>query len=222
VRQHFRSFLPASGLLAATLLAAPALAEADIVGLANGRTMTVDHCRFEGDVVILIMRGGGEVRAPRATVAEILPDEVPFARTVAIEALQESPTAAAPKLSLDRIRALVDRVAARVGLDAKLAHAVVRTESNYEPLAVSPKGAMGLMQLMPVLVRTYALGDPFDPERNLEAGMTHLRRLLGRYDDVRRALAAYNAGEATVARYGGIPPYRETQNYVQRILIALR
>lgn len=210
-------------MLAGLVTGAPQPARADIVRLANGRTMTVDHCRFEGETVVLLMRGGGEVRAPRATVAEILPDEVPFARTVAIEALAESPTAAAPKLAMAVIRQMVDRVAARVGLDSKLAHAVVRTESNYEPLAVSPKGAMGLMQLMPVLVATYELTDPFDPERNLEAGMKHLRRLLQRYGvDVRRALAAYNAGEGSVSRYGGVPPYRETQNYVQRIMAALR
>lgn len=190
--------------------------------LANGRTMTVDHCRFEGETVILIMRGGGEVRAHRGLVAEILPDEVPFAKVVAVEALAESPTAARPRLPASTVRRLVDRVAARVGLDAKLAHAVVRTESNYEPLAISPKGAMGLMQLMPVLVRTYDLPDPFDPEGNLEAGMKHLRRLLSRYPDVRRALAAYNAGEGAVSRYGGVPPYRETQVYVQRIMASLR
>lgn len=205
----------------AILLLAPATVEADIVRLSNGRTMTVDVCRFEGDRVVLVLRGGGEVQAHRSLVAEILPDEVPFARTVAVTALAESPTASAPKLTPAVIRRLVDRIAAKVGLDAKLAHAVVRTESNYEPLAVSPKGAMGLMQLMPVLVRTYDLADPFDPEGNLEAGMRHLRRLLGRFD-LRRALAAYNAGEGAVSRYGGIPPYRETQQDVQRIVTAIR
>ena len=112
-------------------------------------------------------------------------------------------------------------MAARVGIDARLAHAVVRTESNYAPLAVSPKGAMGLMQLMPALAASYDLADPFDPERNLETGLTHLRRLLVKYD-VRRALAAYNAGEGAVSRYGGVPPYAETQSYVQRIMASLR
>lgn len=205
-----------------SLLLVPALADADIVRLSNGRTMNVEFCRFEGEIVILIMRGGGEIRAAKDLVADILPDEVPFARTVALEALAESQAAAAPKLSPTSLRQLVDRVAARVGLDAKLAHAVVRTESNYEPLAVSRKGAMGLMQLMPVLVRMYEIRDPFDPEANLEAGMRHLRRLLSRYPDVRRALAAYNAGEGAVSRYGGVPPYRETQSYVQRIMASLR
>jgi soluble lytic murein transglycosylase-like protein len=150
-----------------------------------------------------------------------LPDEVPFARAAAIEALEASAAAAGPQLSPAAIRALVDRVAERVGLDRKLAHAVVRAESNYDPLAVSRAGAMGLMQIMPVIARQYGVADPFDPEDNLDAGMRHLRGLLGRFD-VRRALAAYNAGESAVARYRGIPPYRETQNYIQRIISYLR
>jgi soluble lytic murein transglycosylase-like protein len=85
---------------------------------------------------------------------------------------------------------------------------------------VSPKGAMGLMQLMPATARQYAVIDPFDPVQNLAAGLQHLRGLLDRFGKGREslALAAYNAGEAAVSRYGGIPPFRETQNYVRRIL----
>jgi soluble lytic murein transglycosylase-like protein len=117
---------------------------------------------------------------------------------------------------------MVDRVANRVGVSPRLAHALVRVESNYDLLAVSHRGAMGLTQIMPAVARSYAVRDPYDPEQNLEAGMRHLRRLLAKYPDVRRALAAYNAGETAVSRYGGVPPYRETQLYVQRIMGALR
>jgi soluble lytic murein transglycosylase-like protein len=210
-------------LTVAALVCLATPAAADIVRLSNGRTMRVEDCRFEEGIVILRMAGGGEIRAARELVAEILPDEVevPAARAAALAALEQSPTAAAPRLGQAHVRSLVDRVAARVGIDARLAHAVVRTESNYEPLAVSPKGAMGLMQLMPVLAASYSLADPFDPETNLEAGLRHLRRLLLKYD-VRRALAAYNAGEGAVGRYRGVPPYRETQSYVQRIMASLR
>jgi soluble lytic murein transglycosylase-like protein len=111
-------------------------------------------------------------------------------------------------------------MAAAHGVAVKLAHAVVRVESNYRADAVSPKGAMGLMQLMPATARQYAVEDPFDPEQNLSAGLRHLRGLLDRYGRGKEslALAAYNAGEGAVSRYRGIPPYRETQNYVQRIL----
>jgi soluble lytic murein transglycosylase-like protein len=183
--------------------------------------MPVDSARFEGAVVVLLMRGGGEIRAPREMVAELLPDPVPLDKAAAIEALAASPSAAAPQMAVAALRALVDQVARRVGLDTRLAQAVVQVESNYETLAISPRGAMGLMQIMPTVARVYDVRDPFNPEQNLEAGMRHLRRLLTRFD-VRRALAAYNAGETAVARYGDVPPYRETQTYVRRILTSLR
>ena len=208
-------------LATAAICLLPALGSADIVKLKNGRIMRVEMCRFDGSTVIFVMRGGGEIRAPREVVEELLPDEVPFARTVAIEALAASKAAQGAPLSDSAIRALVDRVAAEVGLDGKLAHAVVRVESNYEPLAISPKGAMGLMQIMPVLMRQYDVADPFDPAGNLRAGMTHLRGLVQRLG-LSRALAAYNAGESAVTRYGGIPPYRETENYVRKVIAALR
>lgn len=204
-------------------LLTPAAASADSVRLTNGRILKVDACRFEGDVAVLSMPGGGVIRMPRDLVAEFIADADPEppGRTAALEALAVSPAASRPRLPAAALRRMVDLVATRVGLDRRLAHAVVHTESNYEPLAVSPRGAMGLMQIMPVLARQYALVDPFDPERNLEAGMRHLHRLLRRFD-IRQALAAYNAGETAVARYGGVPPYRETQNYVRRVLTAIR
>jgi transglycosylase-like protein with SLT domain len=202
-------------------LVIPANATADIVRLTNGRTMTVDSCVFDGDSVIFKMPNGGEIKAPRSLLDEILPDEIPFARVVAIEALAASPSATRPQLGPDALRALVDAVAARVGLDRKLAHAVVSIESNYDPRAISPKGAMGLMQLMPSVARDYELADPFDPEKNLEAGMKHLRSLLARFDPS-RALAAYNAGIGAVTKYGRVPPYRETQDYVRRILALVK
>ena len=139
------------GRLLIGLAGSPAFA--DIVRLTNGRTMTVDSCAFEGDMVIFRMPNGGEIRTHKSLLDEILPDEVPFARVVAIEALAASVAAAKPQLAPTAIRALVDTVAARVGLDRKLAHAVVSVESKYDPRAISPKGAMGLMQIMPVIVR---------------------------------------------------------------------
>jgi soluble lytic murein transglycosylase-like protein len=216
------SFLRLTLSLAAFGLLVPTLAAADIVRLTNGRILTVDQARFSGDVVILSMRGGGEIRAPRDLVAELRPDEVPYAQAAAIEALATSPTAATgPRWTVAAVRSLVDRIARHVGLDERLAQAVVQTESNYEPLAVSARGAMGLMQIMPAVASQYGVTDPFDPEKNLEAGMSYLRSLLQRFD-LRRALAAYNAGESAVARYGGVPPYRETQAYVERVLAAVR
>ena len=97
--------------------------------------------------------------------------------------------------------------------------AVVQIESAFLPRAVSPKGAQGLMQLMPATAAELGVTDPFAPDQNLAAGVRYLSGLLSRYDgDVRRALAAYNAGAASVDRYGGIPPYPETRAYVERVL----
>ena len=198
-------------------LTLPGQASAEIVRLTNGRTMTVDLCRFEGEWAIVMLRNGGEIKMPKDLIDDLMPDEVPYAKTVAIEALAASAAANRPQLSIAQIFDLVSRTAAQVGVPTALAHAVVKAESNYNPLAVSPKGAMGLMQLMPFVAREYGVRDPFDAEENLTAGLNHLKSLLQRYDRS-RALAAYNAGEGAVSRYGGVPPYRETRNYVQRIL----
>jgi soluble lytic murein transglycosylase-like protein len=150
-------------------------------------------------------------------VAELLPDEVPDVTDEAGVAYSRSAAVSRPRLEPSAIRGLIDDLARRHGVDARLAHAVVRAESNFNPMAISPKGAMGLMQLMPATAARYGVDDPFDPVQNLDAGLRHLRGLLHRYDRS-RALAAYNAGESAVDRYGGVPPYRETQAYVRRIL----
>lgn len=198
----------------------PAPASADIVRLTNGRTLVADAVQFDGDSVIISLRGGGEISASKDIIDEILPDEVPYARAVAIEALETARALGRP-VPNEAVFQWVEVMASRMSVDPRLAHAIVRAESNYDPYAVSPKGAMGLMQLMPATAEKYGVkvGDLFDVERNLETGLRHFRYLMQRLDgDLRLALAAYNAGEGAVARYGGIPPYRETQNYVRRIM----
>ena len=116
---------------------------------------------------------------------------------------------------------LIDKVARAEGLDPDLLRAVVETESNYDPNAVSKKGAVGLMQLMPETARGMGVTDPFLPEENLEAGARYLRRLIDKYEGkLTLALSAYNAGEKAVERYKGIPPYPETQGYVRKVLKA--
>src|SRR5206468_869913 len=100
--------------------------------------------------------------------------------------------------------------------------AVIRTESNFNPNAVSRAGAKGLMQLMDFNSRAMGVKDPFDPSQNIDAGARILRGELNKYGDLTKALAAYNAGGPTVDRYGGVPPFRETQAYVTRVLDAMR
>lgn len=103
-------------------------------------------------------------------------------------------------------------------IDSHLIKAVIRQESAFRIDARSHKGAMGLMQLMPATARQYRVSDILDPKENIYAGTRHLKYLIGRYDNLSMALAAYNAGEGAVAKYQGIPPYRETQDYVVKVL----
>lgn len=119
----------------------------------------------------------------------------------------------------DTIETLVVEHAERQDLRPELVRAVIQVESGFNPRATSPKGAMGLMQLMPQTARELGVANPYDPAENIRGGTTYLRQLLDRYDgDERLALAAYNAGAGAVDRYGRtVPPYRETRDYVRRI-----
>src|SRR5580698_8947368 len=116
------------------------------------------------------------------------------------------------------IDAAIDAAAVRHNVDPSLVRSVVKVESNFNPNAVSRKGAMGLMQLMPSTARSLNVANPFDPAQNVDAGVRHLRKLLDSYGgNVSLSLAAYNAGSGAVARSAGVPHFRETQNYVRRI-----
>ena len=121
-------------------------------------------------------------------------------------------------ISATEIDSAIDKAAKRHGVDPNLVRAVIKVESNFDPRAVSRKGAMGLMQLMPDTARKLNVDNPFDPQQNVDAGVRHLKNLLTSYHgDVRLTLAAYNAGEMAVARAGGVPNFPETRNYVQQI-----
>ena len=195
-----RGMLPALALL--TLLGTSARAE--IALLANGQTLKLDGHRVEEGLVVLVLKGGGEMSVPPATVQGFVPDEVLDEVTVP------------PGGDLRRAATLAAR---RHGLDPELVIAVVSVESGFRPQAVSPKGAQGLMQLMPRTAQSLGVVDAFDPEQNLDGGVRHLGQLLAAYNgDVERALAAYNAGEGAVHRHNGIPPYRETRAYVKKVL----
>ena len=124
-----------------------------------------------------------------------------------------------PHPAKGRVARLVRKLAPRYGLDPNLVLAVIEAESNFNPRALSPKNAQGLMQLIPATAERFGVDDVWDPEQNLRGGMAYLRWLLRYFkNDVELALAAYNAGEGAVDRYEGIPPYKETRAYVSRII----
>jgi soluble lytic murein transglycosylase-like protein len=191
-------------LLGLTLTALGTSARAEIALLSSGLTLKLDGHRVEDGLVVLALKGGGEMGVPPAAVRGFVPDEV----------LDEVAAPAGGDL-----RDLAAAVARRHGLDPDLVMAVVSVESGFRPQAVSPKGAQGLMQLMPKTASSLGVADAFDPAQNLDGGTRHLGQLLTLYGgDLTRALAAYNAGEGAVHRHGGVPPYRETRAYVKRVL----
>jgi transglycosylase-like protein with SLT domain len=213
--------LRAGFTLAATcalaLLAVPAHAE--IVYLTSGRTVSVKGHRVDGQTIILTLRGGGDVNIDKTLVERIVPDEVPYPEP---EAAVQS---ANPVNDDDQENGilqgpygeLIANMCETHGVDPNLVRALIQVESGYRARARSPKGAKGLMQLMPSTAREYKVRDPYDPKANIAAGVKHLKSLIDRWG-VELALAAYNAGEGAVKKFNGIPPYRETRDYVSKIL----
>jgi hypothetical protein len=201
-------------------LAAAAPARAELAFFSTGRVMSIKGHRVEGDQIVLLPRGGGEIACAIDLVTRIEPDEVPYPEPQPDIADVPAPQVEAPGVVADvphQYDPLIERTSAEQGVDARLVRAVIQVESNYQERARSPKGAMGLMQLMPETARQYALTNPYDPASNIEAGVKHLKSLLDRFP-LNLALAAYNAGAAAVERFRGIPPYQETRDYVARIL----
>jgi soluble lytic murein transglycosylase-like protein len=114
---------------------------------------------------------------------------------------------------------LAERIALKEGVSPTLVKSMINAESGYDPDAVSSKGAMGLMQLMPDSAEEYGVADPFSPEQNITGGVKMLKKLMNTYQgDYKKAIAAYNAGKAAVDKSGGVPPYRETQDYVKKVI----
>jgi hypothetical protein len=185
-------------------------ASAEIAVLTNGQTLKLSAHRQEGSVLFLSLKDGGEVGVSASEVRGIVPDE--FVDEVVPEVI------AAVGRGGD-LRALATEAARRHGVDPELILAMVAAESAFRPDAVSPKGAQGLMQLMPATARELGVADSLDPFQNLDGGTRYLKQLLARYKgDVKKAVAAYNAGPGAVQRHNGVPPYRETLHYVERVL----
>lgn len=202
-------------------LAAPASAE--IVHLTSKRTLSVKSHRIDGNSITLVLRGGGEVTCDRSLIEKIVPDEVPYTeaeeedRPVGTTGVVSQKPMAPDLLRSTPFGEVIEAVSQAHGVDPMLVRAVIEVESNYRPRARSPRGAMGLMQLMPATARAYNVRNPYDPKANIAAGVKHLKSLIDKWG-VELALAAYNAGEGAVRKFKGVPPYRETRNYVSKIL----
>ncbi len=192
-------FLAAAGLLAA----APA-AHADWAVLRNGQRLYITGYERRGKNIVLQLPGGETTLPAKAVVRFETEDVFPAAL----------PVSNAPR---GPYRSLVTKAAQKNGLNRRLLASVIRAESNFHPKAVSPKGALGLMQLMPKTARQLAVSNPFNPEQNVQAGARYLKELLGKFGKVNLALAAYNAGPGAVRQYHGVPPFRETREYIARV-----
>ena len=208
------------------VLASVSQMNAEVIVFANGRTISVKDYRISGDSITVTFRQGGEATFRSTLVARIAPDEiVAEPEPAALVTVPVSPTATRlvrRPVDVRPFAALIEAVAVKHGVDPALVHAVVEAESNYQPAARSQVGARGLMQVMPSTARDLGVTSArmlFDPEENLEAGVKYLKWLLERFDgDLTNAIAAYNAGPGAVQKYDGIPPFRETENYVKKVL----
>jgi membrane-bound lytic murein transglycosylase B len=204
--------------------AGSSFASAEIVFMTSGSTVSVKKHANIGESVVLTLRSGGQVTLDRTLIEKIVPDEVPYPEPPPPAAEQApAPTSepvAKPGAGLRETAysALIAAAAETHGVNPILVQAVIQVESNYQPRARSHKGAMGLMQIMPATAREYRVRNAYDPATNIAAGVKKLKGLLDTFKDTALALAAYNAGEGAVAKFNGIPPYRETQNYVRKIL----
>ena len=193
------------GLLAFGLVVGVAPAHAaQIALLRNGFSIRYERSTVVGPATRLYTNSANDtyVDVPTEEIQEIQPEE-------------SAPAAVLPQQVPD----VVNSASSRYHLDPDLVNSVIRAESGFNPKALSPKGAQGLMQLMPQTATNLGVANAYDPRANVDGGARYLRELLERYDfDLVKALAAYNAGPLRVEQYHGVPPYRETQAYVSRIV----
>jgi len=194
-----------AGVALAACLCAAAPARADYVVLRNGSRLSVTGYEILGDKFRMHLQGG---------FADVPVDDI-----VSIEPEETFEPNLAPLTDKTPFQRLILAAASRYHLDPDLIHSVIAIESNFNPRAVSPKNARGLMQLMPRTAELMGVTNSFDPEQNIEGGTRYLSGLLKKYkNNLTLALAAYNAGPDTVDKYGRrVPPYLETMKYVQRI-----
>lgn len=208
--------------LAITLLCAALPASASIALFTDGRSMKISGFRLiDQNAIQLTFKNGGAMTMPLNRIERILDDEV-------VE-IEKAPEHVLPKRSwaYDASRGpvfhskydqLITEAAKKFDVDAALISAVIKAESDFKAREISNKGARGLMQLMPATAERFAVRNSFDPKGNITGGVQYLRWLLDTFSgDINLAVAAYNAGEGNVWKYNGVPPFRETINYIKRI-----
>jgi soluble lytic murein transglycosylase-like protein len=196
------------GLL--VVLAASQLPAAEVASLRNGFSIRHEHHETLGDTTRLYLGDGTDSGYVDVSTAEIVEFEA---------APPDTGPAVAPANEGQDLKAIISDASARSRIDADFIASVIRAESGNNPHAVSPKGARGLMQLMPATASNLGVTNSFDANQNVDGGVRYLRELLLRYKgDAAKALAAYNAGPQRVQQYGGVPPYRETHAYVARVI----
>lgn len=215
-RVSFR-FLTAA---AALCIFVPGLVSAKLAVFVDGRVMKVQDARLEGEDIVLELSGGGRLSVPAVRIDRVIGDEIEED-----EISDPIGDPSCPLIWTDEplprdlpYRKAITEAARTADLDPWLVVAVVRAESAFDPLARSRAGAAGLMQLMPAAAADHRVSDVFDPAENLRGGSAHLRAMLDRFGSLPLALAAYNAGAATVERYQGIPPFKETRRYIRAVL----
>ena len=221
-------------LLATALLLSATTASASIALFADGRTMKIETYAVEAETIHLNMAGGGRMSLPLTRIERIVDDEIVTAEVVAeVQKIVEE-GGVFPRRSWrysDHSRPLfsssyneiIIEAAQKFDVDAALVSAVIKAESDYNPRIVSNKGARGLMQLMPATAERFGVTNSFDVRQNIHGGTRYLRWLLNKFDgNADLAVAAYNAGEGNVMKYAGVPPFRETVNYINRIAKHIR
>ncbi len=211
----FRSMLQTLSvrLVAVGFVAATSAFAAEYAILHTGFRLRAERHEVVGDQVRLYTPGGGTIDLEAAAIRRFEPDDF---------VSPPPPESGPPQAETESVEALIERLGTDLGLHPALIHSVVAAESAYQPDAVSSKGAMGLMQLMPETARELRVDDARDPAQNLRGGTSYLKQLLERYagkkDQLARALAAYNAGPTKVDLYDGLPPYNETRLFVGRVM----
>lgn len=221
-------------LASAALFLFASTASASIALFADGRNMKIEAYQVEDDVIHLTLNGGGKVSMPLSRIERIVDDEVVVAEVVAeVKKIVEeggvfprrswSFHEESKPLFQSKYNAIILEAARFHDVDAALVSAVIKAESDYDPRTLSNKGARGLMQLMPATATRFGVTNAFDPTQNIYGGTRYLRWLLNKFDgNADLAVAAYNAGEGNVFKYNGVPPFRETVNYINRIAKHIR